>query len=249
MVMSGLLVEFLGTFARALVVFFAGTMVSHGIWNEDQASRFTPYMVQIITGAAVAVALALYQRYRARVAVQTALDMPRGTSPAELKEELKSGRASSIFKSPLLVLAMLTLASPIGCALSSKGKVVTLYESTQTALEALQDAETEAYDSKLVSGLTPAVHAKVQRTFAAAFDAQEKLAGPLKLWKAGQPLPQDYVTWLASVNDVVAVVEDLVLPKAGSLAARSVAWAKTAVAVMTQLQQAVPPRLSALAGS
>lgn len=247
--MSQILIELLGTFSRAVVVFLAGTLVSHSVWTEDQAARFTDYLVPILTSAFLAVALALYRRYRSRVAVQTALDLPRGATPDDLKAALKSGRASSVFKSPIVMLA---LAAALGlssaCALSTKAKVVTGYEATQTALEALQDAELAAYQSGTVAALTPAVHARAQRALVAAFDAQIAFGPVLQAWRAGDAVPQGYTAWLAAVNGVVDAIEPI-LPQSPGVWQQARAWARTALAVATMLGQTAPLRLQQLAAA
>lgn len=245
---AGLLYDFAATFVRAAVMFFAGSMVSHKIWTEDQATTFGPWLVQIMTLALLALGAALYQRVRSRLAVKIALDMPKGSTESELKDAIKE---SSVFTRPTLLCAasLLVVAFPLsGCSVSHKGKVVNSYDAVQTALEGIQDVEQTTYDSKALAGLTPAVHAKVQRALAKAFDAQIQIGPALKAWRAGDPAPAGITQWLATVNEVVDAIEPLV-PQSGNIGQQALKWAKVVLAILEDMNQIVPPRLKALAGS
>ncbi len=74
---------------RALLLVATGWLVSQGIWSESFAGK-------LLEAAAPALALyvwAMWEKYKSRILLNTALAMPAGTTVQEVKQQVKSGDA------------------------------------------------------------------------------------------------------------------------------------------------------------
>ncbi len=78
----------LGSLVRWALAFVGGYLVSKGVWTQDQSAEYSEYLVAAITAAIVSLAWSVYQKYRTRIVVQTALDMPKGSSERQLAATL-----------------------------------------------------------------------------------------------------------------------------------------------------------------
>jgi len=86
-----LLQQALGSIVRWALAFLAGYLVSHGVWTPGAAESYVNAAATAIAMAVVSLGWSLWQKYRARLRLLTALDMPAGTSEAKVEDRIKAG--------------------------------------------------------------------------------------------------------------------------------------------------------------
>lgn len=143
----------------------------------------------------------------------------------------------------LLLALAFGMALLVGCSSNPKPRVVTAYQATEIGLGSVQDAELALYRSGTVPALTPQVHARINMALVQAFDLQIKFGHAILVWEPGA-LPAGYEMWLASIENVLQVVTEVV-PKGSTVMTTTLDWARNVVALIRGLGQTVPPRLAA----
>lgn len=94
--MNPILASALGAILRWLLAFGAGVLVEHGIWTQEDAATY-------VAGAAVALLAlgwSLWNKYRGRVKLLTALAMPKGTTEATVVKHIASGGPTPSVSTP-----------------------------------------------------------------------------------------------------------------------------------------------------
>lgn len=83
--MSPLLAQALGSLIRHALTYLAGLLVARGLWTQDEAASYV--------GAAVAALLALgwslWSKYKGRLRFLTALQLPQGSTEADVKDAVR----------------------------------------------------------------------------------------------------------------------------------------------------------------
>lgn len=74
--MNPLLSSAIGSILRHFLTIGAGYFVAKGIWTAEEATGYVAGLALALIG----IGWSLYQKYRAEVKVETALEMPQGTS-------------------------------------------------------------------------------------------------------------------------------------------------------------------------
>lgn len=84
--MSPVLQEMLGGIIRWAITFVSAYFISKGIWSDEDVRRWTPWIVTAI----VSLLWNLWQKYKSRVLINTALANPP-QSPEALKSQVDAG--------------------------------------------------------------------------------------------------------------------------------------------------------------
>jgi len=84
--MNPLLQAALGSVLRWLLAILAGYLVKKGIWTDSEAATY------VTAGALglLSIGWALWDRYKTRVKLLTALSLPEGSTENELKDRMKT---------------------------------------------------------------------------------------------------------------------------------------------------------------
>lgn len=90
--MNPLLVEALGAIVRWALTFGAGVLVQHGIWSPEASSKY----VAAAAAAILTLAWSLWQKYRMRAKLVTALTLPPGYSEHEVEQQVNRGMGASV---------------------------------------------------------------------------------------------------------------------------------------------------------
>jgi hypothetical protein len=143
------------------------------------------------------------------------------------------------------VATLVTLCLLACCASNPKARIVTAYQSVELGLGALQDAERAAYASGAIPALTRAVHEqRVSPAFAQVFDMQVRVGNALLAWQPGAAPPVGYEQWVASIENVAAVLR-AVAPRDSAVFDATLAFVRAAVDAIRRFGQ--PPSLALLA--
>lgn len=123
----------------------------------------------------------------------------------------------------LVLLACALVAS--ACSLSLKQQAVGVLQVSETALEVSHDAERRlcaplADQTKgighcdgaqaIALGLTDDIHAKTAAFYSRAFDLQIKAAAAAKLWRAGDPVPSDVLSYRIALTDILNALKAII---------------------------------------
>lgn len=245
--MGILIKELLFTFVRYGLVTLFGWFVAHGILTADLAARASSSeVVSAIVAAIGVVALGLYKTYRSRIKLLAALEAA-GLSEQDLHTQIKINPPQLIV--PFLIGAAMIpfYASTMqACATADwRPRVVAAYQTTETTLGAVQDAEMTAYKSGLVPALDRPRHDQFRAVLSKAFAAQIVFGDGLLVARRGMP-PQGYSEWLAAVESTLDELEPL-LPVNGPIKSSTLAWARTVVTTIRSLGLSVPSSIDAAA--
>lgn len=90
--MNPLLAQALGAIIRHFLTILAGYLVGKGIWSPDQAGQYVEAAAAALVAALVALAWSLWSKYKGRQKLLTALDLPAGSSEAQVKTALDWSR-------------------------------------------------------------------------------------------------------------------------------------------------------------
>lgn len=90
--MNPLLQQALGSIVRWLLTFAAGYLVQLGIWTEEDAMKY----VGAAALALVALGWSLYQKYKSRLTLVTALATPGRASEAEVEQKIKAEKQKPV---------------------------------------------------------------------------------------------------------------------------------------------------------
>lgn len=85
--MNPILQEALGSILRWGLAAGAGWLVEHGVWTSGNASVY----VSAGTIALLSLGWSLWNKYKGRIKLLTALTMPAGTTEAGLQAQIKAG--------------------------------------------------------------------------------------------------------------------------------------------------------------
>ena len=144
-------------------------------------------------------------------------------------------------------LAVALLACMAACASNPKARIVTTYQSVEIGLGALQDAERAAFVSGTIPALTKEVHEqKISPAFVRAFDMQIKVGNALLVWQPGTTLPVGYDRWVASIENVAAVLSSI-SPKNSAVFDATLTFVRAAVDAIRRFGQEPPPALLSIA--
>lgn len=134
--MDPLLVDILGVAARWALTLVVGWLVAHHALPADQGSSVIAHYLPLLTGKlALGVGMAgpllwgLRQKIVARRHLNTALEMPKGTTVAEVTAVVKQGEGASALISTVLLVAALAGGAVATSACAPK----TWQPQTQTA--------------------------------------------------------------------------------------------------------------------
>ena len=89
--MNPIVTEILGSFIRFALAGAAGILVANGVWTEAQATTFVP---AIITGV-LTLGWSVWQKYKSRLKLVTALATPGVNTEADIKEKIVEGGTPS----------------------------------------------------------------------------------------------------------------------------------------------------------
>lgn len=94
--MNPLLTAALGSILRWALAILAGYLVKKGIWSDSEAATY------VTAGALGLLTLGwtLWERYKARVKLLTALTLPEGSTENELKDHMKSATVKPSILTP-----------------------------------------------------------------------------------------------------------------------------------------------------
>lgn len=118
--MNPILSAALGSILRWALAFGAGWLVQHGIWTQADASTY----VAAAAMGLLAFGLSLWNKYKGRVTLLTALTMPAGTTEDAVHAKMASGvplptittPSSTVPGVPLAILLLLLLPAALaGC--------------------------------------------------------------------------------------------------------------------------------------
>ena len=99
--------------------------------------------------------------------------------------------------------ALAALLVAAACAsLPLKQRATLGVQAAHTAVAAAQDGERALYEAKL-AGVTPQRHEQFSNFFARYFGAEEKVAGALIAWRAGDPVPSGLEEALRVLNETL----------------------------------------------
>lgn len=143
--MNPLLQAALGSLLRWLFAIAAGFFVEHGIWTQGEASSY-------VAGAALAVLSllwSLWAKYHSRIKFLTALEVPAGSSEADVKATIAAGQGASVLpplsvptsKLPLIVLAAalsVGIGITTGCARQAQPQLSPAGHAAVTATQLIQ---------------------------------------------------------------------------------------------------------------
>lgn len=79
--MPALLAQALGAILRHLLTALAGYFVTKGIWTTDEATNY----IAAAAAALLALGWSIWSKYKGRIRLLTALDMPEGATEDALK--------------------------------------------------------------------------------------------------------------------------------------------------------------------
>lgn len=146
----------------------------------------------------------------------------------------------------LVLLAIFAMA----CATSQKQRVVTIYQSADTALSAFQDTERALYAAKEIPQLDAKAHERISQVLQTAFTVQSKAGQALLIWKVGEPIPADVMAYFDEAERVFTELQAAV-PNEPRLtrAAEIVRWARQLVELAKRLRITPPAQVAAVAAS
>lgn len=89
MVTNPFVMQIVGTLVRFLLAGAAAWVVQHGIFTEAEVGR----LMEGLTVASVAIGWSLYQKYRGRQKLMTALAAPAGITEIDLERHIERAKA------------------------------------------------------------------------------------------------------------------------------------------------------------
>lgn len=207
--MPALFAAILGSFIRFGLTALATWLVTKGVWSTNDSSEF----VTGLTIALVTLIWSLWQKYRGHIKFLTALDLPAGSSPEQVKEKMQT-RAFTF----MLLIAALGFSSTAATCRNGTPRhdsVVNL-TATVSAVKGLQDGEKILYDSKKVLALTEEKHKVFNAKLVQVWDAIEAARSAVAAWTPGKQTPQQVGVLLQKINillDESIEVIGVALPK------------------------------------
>jgi hypothetical protein len=90
--MSQLIVTLLSSLLRMVLLGWFATLIERGVWTEGQLTS----LATGLAGFIVVAGYALWNHYRNRLKLLTALETPAGATEAEILEKIKKGTGATI---------------------------------------------------------------------------------------------------------------------------------------------------------
>ncbi len=180
-----LLLDALGSFIRWLLTFGAGWFVAHHVWTQDAANSYVNAASGAVALALLQLAWSFWQKYAAHLKVLTALNMPAGSTVAQLNAKVDSGLGAKLVVALLVVTLGGAAVTSTGCAgnpTPSTAPVLPAVKATEVvhALDAARDI------AKVVSDAYPTVitPADFQQVLAFHTEAVTIIGATPNGWKA-----------------------------------------------------------------
>ncbi len=145
-----LLKSIAGSVVRWSLTAVGAWLVSKGIVNE---ADFNQVVVGIAAGGA-ALAWSLWNKYKQRLLVLLALDLPPGTSEEKLKQKAGSSSPGVSVWMIALVFSVLMTGGMVGCAKGIDGESPSDFESRKTGIYVVQSFEGLRGFSKMIGVLS-----------------------------------------------------------------------------------------------
>ena len=92
--MNPVLTAALWSVIRHLMTLLAGYLVAHGVWAHEDSQRYVPELTAAVVMGLTAVGAAIYNKYKQKRLVNTALAMPSGATVEETRKVIAEGKAA-----------------------------------------------------------------------------------------------------------------------------------------------------------